>query len=247
MLAGYHYWFPKAFGFRLNEKWGRISFGCWVLGFYLAFMPLYVLGAAGVARRTQGMFDPIFRPWLYIAGVGALILFAALGALFVQLWVSIRERDANRVFAGDPWDGRGLEWSASAPPPEYNYAVIPRVHGRDPFFVAKRKDDPYALPASYGDIELPKNSMTGPMIGVAGAATAFGLVWHMWWLAIIGVLVIIAAVIARSFVRDVHRIITAADIERTERRWLRAVAEAAPIPREVEMTSANQGLAEVSG
>lgn len=246
LLAGYHYWFPQAFGFRLNEKWGRISFGCWVIGFYLAFMPLYVLGAAGMARRTEGMFDPIFQPWLYIAGVGALILFAALGALFVQLWLSIRQRDENRVFAGDPWDGRTLEWSTSAPPPEYNFAVIPHVHRRDPFYVAKRRGDPYAPPASYSDIELPKNSMTGPIIGVIGAAMAFGLVWHMWWLAIIGLLVIIATVIARSFVRDVHRIIRADEIERRERRWLAAVGEASPIPREVEMTSANQGLAEVS-
>jgi cytochrome o ubiquinol oxidase subunit 1 len=210
-------------------------------------MPLYVLGAAGVARRTQGMFDPVFRPWLYIAGVGALILLAALGALFVQLWVSIREREANRVFAGDPWDGRGLEWSTSAPPPEYNFAIIPRVHDRDPFYDAKREDDPYAPPASYEDIELPKNSMTGPIIGVVGAATAFGLVWHMWWLAIIGVLAIIATVIGRSFARDVHRIIPAAEVERTEQHWLRAVADATPIMREVEMTCVNQGLAEVSG
>jgi cytochrome o ubiquinol oxidase subunit 1 len=247
MLAGYHYWFPKAFGFRLNEKWGRISFGCWVVGFYLAFMPLYVLGAAGVARRTQGMFDPIFGPWLYVAGVGALTLLAALGALFIQLSVSIRERDVNRVLAGDPWDGRGLEWSTSAPPPEYNFAVIPRVHGRDPFFDAKRNDDRYTPPATYRDIELPKNSMTGPVIGAVGAATAFGLVWHMWWLVIIGVLTIIAAVIARSFARDVHKIIPADVIERTERNWLRALAEAKPIPRELEMTSVNQGLPEVSG
>jgi cytochrome o ubiquinol oxidase subunit 1 len=247
MLAGYHYWFPKAFGFRLNEKWGRISFAGWVVGFYLAFMPLYVLGAAGVARRTQGMFDPVFRPWLYVAGVGALVLLGALGALFVQLWVSIRERDANRVFAGDPWDGRGLEWSTSAPPPDYNFAVIPEVHGRDSFLGRKCDSDRYAAPASYGDIELPRNSMTGPVIGALGAATAFGLVWHMWWLAMIGVLAIMAMVIARSFARDVHRIIQAGEIERTERRWLRAVAAATPIPRELETTSANQGLAEVSG
>ena len=136
--------------------------------------------------------------------------------------------------------------TSSAPPPEYNYACIPQVHDRDPFFDAKRNDDPYVPPASYDAIELSKSSMTGPVIGVAGAATAFGLVWHMWWLAIIGMLAIIATVIARSFARDVHRIIPADEIERTERRWLRAVAEATPIVREVEMTSANQGLAEVS-
>ena len=107
--------------------------------------------------------------------------------------------------------------------------------------------DPYAPPSSYHDIELPKNSMTGPVMGVVGAATAFGLVWHMWWLAIIGTLSIVTTVIARSFARDVHRIIHADEVEHTEQRWLRAVAEATPIPREVEMTCANQGLTEVSG
>ncbi len=247
MLAGYHYWFPKAFGFRLNEKWGRISFVCWVTGFYLAFMPLYVLGAAGMARRTQEVFETAFRPWLYVAAVGALLLLLALATLFAQLWVSIRARDANRVFAGDPWDGRGLEWSTSAPPPQHNYAVIPRVNDRDPFFDAKRQGNPYAPPASYSDIALPRNSITGPVIGLLGASTVFGLVWHMWWLAIIGLLMIIATVIVRSFARDVHRIIPAAEVERTERRWLRAVAEAAPIRREIETTSANEGLADVSG
>ncbi|MEO8317239.1 MAG: cbb3-type cytochrome c oxidase subunit I [Bradyrhizobium sp.] len=247
MLAGYHYWFPKAFGFRLNEKWGRVGFGCWVVGFYLAFMPLYVLGAAGMARRTQEVFEPLFRPWLYVAGFGALVLLCALVSLFVQLWVSIRERDANRVFAGDPWDGRGLEWSTSAPPPEYNYAVIPQVHGRDPFYDGKRNSTPRAPPPSYDDIELPKKSMTGPVLGVVGAAVAFGLVWHMWWLAALGLLVSISTVIARSFVRDLHKTISGEEVERTEKRWLSAVAAATSIPREVEMTSANQGLAEVSG
>ena len=246
MLAGYHYWFPKAFGFRLSEKWGRISFGCWVVGFYLAFMPLYVLGAAGVARRTQGMFDPAFRPWLYVAGAGALILLAALGALFVQLWVSIRDRDDNRVTAGDPWDGRGLEWSIAAPPPEYNFAVIPHVASRDPFYGDKRHGNPYAPPDHYDDIEMPKNSMTGPVIGVIGAATAFALVWHMWWLVILGVVAIVATVIVRSFARDVTRTIPADEVEHIQQRWLRAVTDAKSVPREIEMTPANQGLAEVS-
>jgi cytochrome o ubiquinol oxidase subunit 1 len=246
MLAGYHYWFPKAFGFRLNETWGRIAFGCWVVGFYLAFMPLYVLGAAGMARRTQEVFEPAFRPWLYIAGVGALVLLCALASLFVQLWVSIRERAANRVFAGDPSDGRGLEWSTSAPPPEYNYARLPQVRSRDPFYDGKRSGDPYAPPRHYQDIRLPKGSMVGPVIGVMGAATAFGLVWHMWWLAIVGLLVIVAAMIARSFVRDIDHVIGAAEVERTETAWLRAVAAAKPTPRQVETSSSNDGLAKVN-
>jgi len=246
MLAATHYWFPKAFGFRLNEKWGRISFGCWVVGFYLAFMPLYVLGAGGATRRSQAFFEPAFRPWLYVAGVGALILLTALVSLFMQLWVSIRERDDNRVFAGDPWDGRGLEWSTSAPPPEYNYAVIPAVDGRDPFYDGKRDGDVYAAPTTYEDIAVPRNSMVGPATGILGAVLAFGLVWHIWWLALLCLGGIIATVIARSFVRDVERIVPAADVARIEDRWRRMIAAARPISRHHEMTSANQGLAEVT-
>ena len=208
-------------------------------------MPLYVLGAAGMARRTAQVFEPAFRPWLYIAALGALLLFAALASLFVQLWVSIRQRRENRVFAGDPWDARGLEWLSCAPPPEYNFAVLPEVHGRDPFFDGKRNGDAYAAPASYEDIELPRNSKTGAVIGIAGAAVAFALVWYIWWLAIIGTLTIIGAVIARSFARDTTRIVSGDEVAQIERRWHRAIAQATAIPRELEMTSANQGLAKV--
>ena len=246
MLAGYTYWFPKAFGFRLDERWGRIAWGCWVVGFYLAFMPLYVLGASGMARRTQEVFEPSFRPWLYVAGFGALVLLGGLTALFVQLWVSIRHREANRVFAGDPWDGRGLEWATSAPPPEYNFAVIPTVGGRDPFYDGKRRGDAYRPPDHYDAIEVPRESMLGPVIGIAGAVLGFALVWHMWWLAALGAVVILGAVIARSFARDVDRTIPAAVVEAANQRWLAAVCATPSIPREVETTSANRGLAEVA-
>ncbi|MHA6720411.1 cbb3-type cytochrome c oxidase subunit I [Sphingomonas sp. RS6] len=243
MLAAYTFWFPKAFGFRLNETWGRISCACWVLGFYLAFMPLYVLGAAGMARRTHSIVETAYRPWLYVAEAGAVVLFCALAALIVQLWVSIREREANRVFAGDPWDGRGLEWSTSAPPPEYNFGRRPEVDQAHWFFDAKRSEAPYAPASRYHDIEMPRNTAVAPIIGIAGGAVGFGLVWHMWWLAILGTLIIIATVIARSFARDTHRIIPAETVEQTERAWLGAVASTWPIPREIETSSANRGLA----
>jgi cytochrome o ubiquinol oxidase subunit 1 len=246
MLAGYHYWFPKVFGFRLDERWGRIAFTCWVLGFYLAFMPLYVLGAGGMARRTAQIYEPAFAPWLYIAAVGAAVLFAALVSLGVQLWVSIRDRDATRVTAGDPWDARSLEWATSAPPPEYNFAVPPQVESRDPFHVAKRTGTAYAIQHHYDDIELPANSAVGPVLGALGGVTAFALVWHMWWLAIIGLLAVFATVIARSFARDTHRVVPAADVERIERARHARLDEAHAIPREIEMTRANQGLAEVT-
>ena len=247
MLAGYHYWFPKAFGFRLNEKWGRVAFGCWVVGFYLAFMPLYLLGAAGMARRTQEIFEPAFRPWLFVAGLGALVLLCGLVSMIVQLYFSIRDRRANGVFVGDPWDGRSLEWSTSAPPPEYNYAILPRVNDRDPFYDAKRKDAHYSPHALYGFIAVPKNSMTGPLLGLVGTTSAFGLVWHMWWLAIIGAVGVVITVISRSFCRDVHRVIAADEVERTEKLWLLAVVAAPRVPRELETKSINNGLAEVAG
>jgi cytochrome o ubiquinol oxidase subunit 1 len=245
LIAAYTFWFPKAFGFRLNETWGRIACACWVVGFYLAFMPLYVLGAAGMSRRMQAVFEPAYRPWLYAAEVGAVILFCGLAALAVQLWVSIRDRNANRVFAGDPWDGRGLEWSTSAPPPAYNFAHLPHVERRDAFYEDKRKYAPYARPPHYADIEMPKNSAVAPILGIVSAVTGFALVWYMWWLAILGAVAIVATVIARSFVRDTERVIPARTVEHVEARWLDAVSRARPVGRAIETTSANQGLAEV--
>ncbi len=245
LIAAYTFWFPKVFGFRLDERWGRIACACWVIGFYLAFMPLYVLGAAGMARRSQAVMEPAYGPWLITAEAGAVILFCGLMALVMQLWVSVRNRDANRVFAGDPWDGRALEWSISAPPPEYNFAHLPHVERRDAFYEDKRRHAPYARPPHYDAIEMPRNSAVAPAIGIAGAAAGFGLVWHMWWLAILSVVVVIATVIARSFARDTERLISAAEVARTEDEWLRAVERAHPIGREAETTSANQGLAEV--
>jgi cytochrome o ubiquinol oxidase subunit 1 len=244
MIAGYMYWFPKAFGFRLNERWGWISVTCWVVGFYLAFMPLYVLGAAGMARRTQEVFDSAFRPWLLVAVCGAFVLFAGLASLFVQLYVSIRDREANRVPVGDPWDARGLEWSIAAPPPEWNFATIPHVGGRDAFHWRKRNGGAYKPADQYRDIELPKESACGVIIGVAAAIGCFGLIWRIWWLAGLFLAVIVVTVIARSFMRDVTRIIPAATVEAVDRRWLAVARSARPVPRELEQSARNEGLAQ---
>ena len=246
MLAGYTYWFPKAFGFRLDERWGRVSFVCWVVGFYMAFIPLYVLGASGMARRTNQVFEADFAPWLYVAMGGALILLAALAALFVQLFVSIRDRDRNRVFAGDPWDGRGLEWATSAPPPEYNFAVVPHVDGRDPFYDGKRDNGWYREQAHYDAIKIPRNSMVGLALSLSATSACFGLVWHMWWLAILGLFGVPAFLIVRSFQRNTKRVISAEEVTRIEHRWHGALRSVQPIPRKLEFTPANHGLAEIT-
>ncbi|TPW29667.1 cytochrome ubiquinol oxidase subunit I [Pararhizobium mangrovi] len=243
MLAAYHYWFPKAFGFRLDERWGMISAVSWIVGFMLAFFPLYVIGAMGFPRRTVAYFDPVYRPWMLIALAGAAVVLVALASLFVQLFVSIRRREALAVPAGDPWDGSNLEWAIAAPAPEYNFSVIPDVSDRNPFMIAKQKGDAYQTPAEFQDITMPKNSPLGMALAVAGGALAFGLVWHIWWLVALSCLGVLVAIVGQGFARDCEKVIPAAEVRRQHEAWLRTVAASRAVPRDLEGEPANTGLA----
>ncbi|MFT6533853.1 MAG: cytochrome o ubiquinol oxidase subunit 1, partial [Limimaricola cinnabarinus] len=160
-----------------------------------------------------------------------------------QLVVSIRERDDRRVPVGDPWDGRSLEWSIPAPAPEWNFAVLPKVKTRDPFTEAKEQGRAYRSPEDYEDVEMPRHSAFGPIVGVAGFACAFGLVWYMWWLAISGALLGLGAMLARGFARDTVRIIPAAEVREAHENWLALVRTTPRIPRHEENTPANLGHA----
>jgi cytochrome o ubiquinol oxidase subunit 1 len=189
-IAGYNYWFPKAFGFKLDDRWGKASFWCWFIGFHLAFMPLYVTGLMGMTRRLQHYDVAAWRPWLLIAEVGAIVVLAGIVSQIVQLVVSIRNREALRV-SDDPWNGRTLEWSIPSPPPAWNYAVLPHVSGRDAFWARKKlapaiKTQP-AQPREYAPIEMPRNSGTGFVTAFFAVVTGFALIWHIWWMAILGV------------------------------------------------------------
>jgi cytochrome o ubiquinol oxidase subunit I len=137
LMAGFNYWFPKAFGFELDERWGKAAFWCWLVGFYVAFMPLYVLGLMGMTRRLQHYDVLSWRPWLLVAAAGAGIILVGIVCQVVQLAVSIRAREKLRV-AADPWNGRTLEWSTASPPPPWNYAILPQVAGRDAFWIRKK-------------------------------------------------------------------------------------------------------------
>jgi cytochrome o ubiquinol oxidase subunit 1 len=220
-----------------------ISALCWIFGFMLAFFPLYALGIMGLPRRSVAYTEPSYVPLEMVAFLGAILIVGALITLLVQLWVSIKHRDENRVPAGDPWDGRSLEWSMSAPPPEYNYAVIPVVKGRDAFTMAKEDGSAYQRPDTYLDIELPKNSAMGPVTAAIGFAIAFGLVWHIWWLVVLSFMAAVATMIIRGFARDTMRIVTAQEVCQEHHRWLDAVAAAKSVSRADESSSANQGLA----
>ncbi|HIJ61345.1 MAG TPA: cytochrome o ubiquinol oxidase subunit I [Rhodospirillaceae bacterium] len=192
VFAGYTYWFPKAFGFTLDEGWGRAAFWCWLIGFYLAFMPLYWLGLAGMPRRLQHYQTVAWQPWLELAALGALIVVAGIACLLIQLMVSIRTRASRLDTTGDPWNGRTLEWASPSPPPAWNFSELPVVDGEDAFWRMKQMArEGHAGPAqavAYRSIEMPKNSPTGIVTAFFAVLTGFALIWHIWWMAGLGLL-----------------------------------------------------------
>ncbi|THD59282.1 cytochrome o ubiquinol oxidase subunit I [Phenylobacterium sp.] len=190
IFAGYTFWFPKAFGFRLHEGWGKAAFWCWLVGFYLAFMPLYVVGLMGMTRRMQHYDNPAWVAWLQLAMVGAGVILCGILCQVVQLVVSIRRREALRDVTGDPWDGRSLEWSTPSPPPLFNYAVMPNVEGEEAYWGIKQRAlrDGLAPEPRYAAIEMPRNSPTGFVTAFFSTVTGFALIWHIWWMVIAGLL-----------------------------------------------------------
>jgi len=216
-FAGYNYWFPKAFGFRLDEFWGKAAFWCWTAGFYLAFMPLYVLGFLGMTRRMQHYDVAAWRPWLLVAALGAAVVLAGIVCQIVQLVVSIRRREALRDQTGDPWDGRSLEWATVSPPPAFNFAQLPEITAEEPYWdikeqartMARLGDEPI-----YEDIEMPRNSPTGVVCAFFATSVGFALIWHIWWLAIVSMLGAIATFVVFAW-RDEAEYIISADEVRT--------------------------------
>ncbi len=226
MFAGINYWFPKAFGFRLDEFWGRLSFGFWLVGFYLAFMPLYVLGLMGVTRRMSHFEDPSLRIWFVIAAVGAGLILLGIASFMVQIAVSVKNREALRDLTGDPWDARTLEWSTASPPPEYNFAFTPVVHANDTWWDMKSRG--YQRPsAGYLPIHMPRNTAAGMILAAISVAIGFGLVWHIWWLAAAAGAGLLVVAIGHSFVEAGKRVISVKQVagaERVRRDLIRSVA-----------------------
>jgi cytochrome o ubiquinol oxidase subunit 1 len=214
-FAGYNFWFPKAFGFTLHEGWGRATFWCWLIGFYLAFMPLYLLGLMGATRRMQHYGDTGWQPLFVVALAGALVICAGIACTVIQLVVSIRTRAGRRDLTGDPWDGRSLEWATPSPPPEFNFATPVQVFGRDAFWAAKRDGLPSPgapdMPAP-SSIAVPRPTATGFFIAFFAVVLGFAMVWHIWWMAIAGLLGIVAVALKLAWRASDETMVDSADV-----------------------------------
>ncbi|NNM54924.1 MAG: cytochrome o ubiquinol oxidase subunit I [Spirochaetales bacterium] len=215
-FAGLIYWFPKIFGFKLDERWGKISFWGWAIGFPTAFFPLYVLGFMGMPRRMYHYDNPTWQPLLIVAAIGTAIIAGAFVAMAIQAYVSVKNRKKNADLTGDPWNGRTLEWSIPSPPPVYNFAVIPTVEGRDSFWTEKEKGTAYKRPEKYSDIHVPKNVPYGVWIGIAAFFFGFAMIWYMWWLAILGLIGAITTVIIAANNDENEYVISAEEVKKIE-------------------------------
>jgi cytochrome o ubiquinol oxidase subunit 1 len=224
-MAGYYYWFPKAFGFTLDRRLGVVSFWCWLIGFYLAFMPLYAVGLLGMTRRMQHYADVSWQPYLIVAEVGAVVILCGIIATIAQLVVSIRTRESRRDRTGDPWNGRTLEWSTSSPPPAYNFAMLPQVDSLDAFWAMKQRGP--AVPAErYESIETPRNSANGFVTAFFAVVTGFAMIWHIWWLAVLGLICAALTLLVFGWVERVEQEVSGEQLANDERIRLRPMDSA---------------------
>ncbi|KPX02355.1 cytochrome o ubiquinol oxidase subunit I [Pseudomonas savastanoi] len=215
-IAGFAFWFPKAFGFTLNEKWGKAAFWFWIVGFFVAFMPLYALGFLGMTRRLNATDMPEWNIYLDVALFGAVLIAMGIASQLIQLFVSIRDRDNNRDLTGDPWNGHTLEWSTSSPPPFYNFAELPKADDIDAFTDAKRVGTAYKVPARYSAIHMPNNTATGLYMGMLLTVFGFAFIWHIWWLVGASLVATIAVFVAHAVRDDQGYMVPAEDVARIE-------------------------------
>jgi cytochrome o ubiquinol oxidase subunit I len=219
-FAGYTYWFPKAFGFRLHEGLGKAAFWFWLIGFYVAFMPLYAVGFLGMTRRMQHYDVAEWHPWLILAAGGAVLILIGIVFQIMQLVVSIRHREELRDRTGDPWDGRSLEWATASPPPVFNFALMPDVSGQDAYWAMKtrtRQQSPQSGEPNYRDIEMPRNSPTGFVCAFFATIMGFALIWHIWWMVAAGGIGAFATFVTFAWRDHDEYVIPAVEVARIDR------------------------------
>jgi cytochrome o ubiquinol oxidase subunit 1 len=223
LFAGMTYWFPKAFGFKLDPFWGKVSFWGWVIGYWVAWTPIYIVGLMGTTRRVRHFDDPSLQIWFIIAGIGALIILVGILAFVIQIAVSIKNRDKLRDTSGDPWGGRTLEWSTSSPPPPYNFAFTPIVHDLDAWYDMKSRGSQRPTDG-FRPIHMPRNTGTGVILSGLALVLGFAMIWYIWWLAAVATVGLFVVAIGHSFNYDRDYHVDVADVTRREGERTRLLA-----------------------
>ncbi len=223
LFAGMTYWFPKAFGFKLDPFWGKVSFWGWVIGYWVAWTPIYIVGLMGTTRRVRQFDDPSLQIWFVIAAIGALIILVGILAFVIQIAVSIKNRHKLRDVTGDPWDGRTLEWSTASPPPAYNFAVTPVIHDLDAWYDMKARGHKRPV-EGFRPIHMPRNTGAGVILSGLAMVLGFAMVWYMWWLAALSFVALIAYAIAHTFNYDRDYFIPGDEVAQTEGERSRLLA-----------------------
>jgi len=218
VMAGMTYWFPKAFGFKLNERLGKAVFWCWFIGFYLAFMPLYALGLMGATRRMQHYPNTHWQPLMLVALAGAVVILLGIALTVVQIAVSIRQRHANRDRTGDPWNARTLEWSIPSPPPAWNFTRLPYVERTDAYWHMKEEGvSRHAPPGSSGDLHIPRNTPVGVFLAFFAVIAGFSLIWRIDWLAVVGLVGAVVVAVREYWKTERERTVPAEEVAAFER------------------------------
>jgi cytochrome o ubiquinol oxidase subunit 1 len=223
LFAGMTYWFPKAFGFRLDPFWGKISFWGWVIGYWVAWTPIYVVGLMGTTRRVHHFDDPSLQIWFVIAAIGALIILVGILAFVIQIAVSIKNRDKLLDTTGDPWGGRTLEWSTASPPPAYNFAITPVVHELDAWHDMKTRGHSRPL-EGFRPIHMPRNTGAGVILSGLALVLGFAMVWYIWWLAALCFVGLLVVAIGHTFNYNRDYFIPSDEVTRTEDERSRLLA-----------------------
>jgi cytochrome o ubiquinol oxidase subunit 1 len=215
LFAGMVYWFPKAFGFKLDPFWGKVAFWGWVIGYWIAWTPIYFVGLMGTTRRVHHFDDPSIQPYFVLAAVGALIILVGILGFVMSIVMGIVRRRELADTTGDPWDGRTLEWSTTSPPPAYNFAFTPVVHDLDAWYDMKSRG--YERPAGgFRPIHMPRNTGAGVILAGLALTLGFGMVWYMWWLAALSFAGLLVVAVVHTFNYNRDYFIPAEDVAQTE-------------------------------
>lgn len=218
IFAGTTFWFPKIFGYKLDEELDKKAFWFWIVGFFVSFIPLYILGFMGAPRRLDHYAASTgWQPLFITSLIGFIIILCGVATQILMVIKSIRDRKKNVDTTGDPWNGRTLEWASHSPPPFYNFATLPPIHSYEPFWDLKKQG--VKLDTNYTDIECFRNTGMGIYIAIFAFITGFAIVWEIIWLIAFGLIGCIVCVILLSFDDDLEYELHAAEVAKIEQSY----------------------------